>query len=50
MRKTICLAALFALTACSVGRREDYVIRLDLDRIAAETAKETSPGFTSLAD
>ena len=49
MRQTICLAVSLALTACSAGSRDDYVIRLDLDRIEADTAQKTSPGFTALA-
>jgi len=49
MRQTICFVVLFALTACSAGSPDDYVIRLDLNRIEAETAKKTSPGFTALA-
>jgi hypothetical protein len=48
------LAALSALTlalaACAAQGTPRYVVRLDLDRIAAHTAaKDHQPGFTQLS-
>jgi len=38
-----------ALAACSVQSTPRYVVRLDLDKIAAQTAaKSPKPGFTEL--
>jgi hypothetical protein len=38
-----------ALSACAVQSTPRYVVRLDLDKIAAQTAaKDPNPGFTQL--
>ncbi len=37
------------LAACSQAERDNYVVRLDLDQIAADTViRDTSPGFSAL--
>ena len=44
-------ATVVALAACAGERSRDYVVRLDLDKVAADTAKrDTSPGFDTLRD
>ena len=50
MRGAIGLALLsLALAACVEQASRSYVVRLDLDRIAAQTAeRDASPGFTSV--
>ena len=52
MTRACTLAALaFALAACAAERSQDYVVRLDLDKIAADTAKrDASPGFDTLRE
>jgi hypothetical protein len=48
MNRLVYLAALtLALTACAARPTPRYVVRLDLDRIAAQTAAR-NPGFTTL--
>ena len=43
------LLATLALAAAGCAAEPDYVVRLDLDEIAARTAaRDSSPGFTSL--
>ena len=38
-----------AAASCAAHGSRSYVVRLDLDRIAAQTAeRDASPGFTSL--
>ena len=40
-----------ALAACAAERSQDYVVRLDLDQIAADTAaRDASPGFDTLRE
>ena len=43
-------AVVIGLAACAGERSRDYVVRLDLDKIAADTAKRdaSSPGFETL--
>jgi len=50
MIRAFTLAALaIALTACAAEHSRDYVVRLDLDKVAAATAKrDASPGFETL--
>jgi hypothetical protein len=50
MFRCVLLVALPLLSsACADGDSRGYVIRLDLDEIAARTAdRDTSPGFVSL--
>ena len=44
-------AMVIALAACAAEQSRDYVVRLDLDKIAADTAKrDASPGFETLRD
>jgi len=52
MIRAYALAALvIALAACAAEHSRDYVVRLDLDKIAAETAKrDASPGFDTLRE
>ena len=48
MLRTLSLAALaLGLAACAAQSTPRYVVRLDLDRIAAQTAAK-QPGFTTL--
>jgi hypothetical protein len=48
MTRLASLAALaLALAACAAQSTPRYVVRLDLDRIAAQTAAR-NPGFTTL--
>ena len=48
MTRLVCLAALMlALAACAARPTPRYVVRLDLDRIEAQTAAR-NPGFTTL--
>jgi hypothetical protein len=43
------LLCALALAAAACAAEPDYVVRLDLDEIAARTAaRDISPGFTSL--
>jgi hypothetical protein len=48
--RALVLAALAtAVSACAAERSQAYVVRLDLDAIAAATAaRDASPGFASL--
>lgn len=52
MLRSFALAALMlAVTACAAKSTPRYVVRLDLDRIAAQTAsKDSRPGFSELDD
>ena len=52
MIRACTLAALaIALGACAAEQSQDYVVRLDLDQIAADTAeRDASPGFDTLRE
>ena len=48
MLRQLCLVTLtLAVAACAAQRTPRYVVRLDLDRIAAQSAAK-QPGFTIL--
>ena len=51
MIRTLCLNLyFFALAGCAGGQGQSYPVRLDLERIAAETAaRSPTPGFSTLA-
>jgi hypothetical protein len=52
VRPALVVTAALAATACAAEPTPEYVVRLDLDQIAAATAardRDTSPGFESLA-
>jgi hypothetical protein len=50
MLRNLCLGIIAtSLVACSPAGRTTYVVRLNLEQIAADTAaRESSPGFASL--
>jgi hypothetical protein len=52
MIRALILAALAAgMTACAAEPSRAYVVRLDLEQIAADTAtRDTSPGFATLRE
>ena len=48
-RPVILLALVLASSACADEASRKYVVRLDLDQIAAETvARDAAPGFETL--
>jgi len=50
MRKAVVIAAALAAGACAAEEPPQYVVRLDLEEIAAATAaRDAAPGFESLA-
>jgi len=49
VRPALLMALALSSSACASDESRDYVVRLDLDEIAAQTAeRDASPGFASL--
>jgi hypothetical protein len=50
VRSAVVIAMALAAAACAEEKSREYVVRLDLDQIAAQTAaRDAAPGFESLA-
>jgi len=50
VRSAVIPALALVVAACAAEDRGDYVVRLDLDQIAAQTAaRDATPGFETLA-
>ena len=49
VRPVFIVGMMFAVSACAAEPSRNYVVRLDLDKIAAQTAaRDAAPGFSSL--
>ena len=49
VRSAVVITLALAATACAAENSREYVVRLDLDQIAAQTAaRDAAPGFESL--
>jgi len=50
VRSAVIPALALVVAACAAEDRGDYVVRLDLDQIAAQTAaRDAAPGFETFA-